>query len=71
MAEKHDFTIEHARNYAQNIDKKRSHFRDFFQGKGNDYSRFDIKLNCMTLEKGEILDIILDDYRLSKVGNSC
>ncbi len=59
VAEKHDFTIEHARNYAQNIDKKRSHFRDFFQGKGNDYSRFDIKLNCMTLEKGEILDIIV------------
>lgn len=59
VADKHNFTIDQARNYAQNIDKKRSHFRDFFQGKGNDYTRFDIKLNCMTLEHDEIVDIII------------
>ncbi|MEN8226631.1 MAG: cytidylate kinase-like family protein [Bacteroidota bacterium] len=59
VAEKYDFSIDQARNYAQNIDKKRSHFRDFFQGKGNDYTRFDIKLNCMTLEIKEIIDIII------------
>lgn len=59
VADKHEFSIEQARNYAQNMDKKRGHFRDFFQGKGNDYTRFDIKLNCMTLEQDEIVDIIV------------
>ncbi len=57
VSEKHDYTIEQARNYAQNIDKKRSHFRDYFHGKGTDYTRFDIKLNCMTLKIEEIIDI--------------
>jgi len=59
VAEKHDFTIEQARTYAQTVDKKRTRFRDYFQGKGTDYTRFDIKLNCMTLEKDEIIDIIV------------
>ena len=59
VAEKHDFTVEQARSYAQNIDKKRSQFRDYFQGKGNDYTCFDIKLNCMTLQTEEIVDILI------------
>ncbi len=63
LAEKYSFTIDQARNYAQSVDKKRSSFRDFFQGKGNDYTRFDIKLNCMTLETKELLDIIIAAMR--------
>ena len=63
VADKHKFTIEQARNYAQSVDKKRSSFRDFFQGKGNDYTRFDIKLNCMTLETNELIDIIIAAMR--------
>ncbi|MEZ5069382.1 MAG: cytidylate kinase-like family protein [Bacteroidales bacterium] len=59
VAEKHDYSLEQARTYAQNIDKKRTVFRDYFQGKGNDYTRFDMKLNCMTLEMNEMIDIIL------------
>ncbi len=59
VAEKYNISIDQARNFAQNIDKKRLHFRDFFQGKGNDYTRFDIKLNCMTLEPEEIIDIVV------------
>lgn len=59
VAEKHNFSIDQARSYAQNIDKKRTSFRDFFQGKGNDYTRFDLKLNCMTLETADIIDIIV------------
>jgi cytidylate kinase len=59
VAEKYDFTIEKARNHTLNIDKKRSHFRDYFQGKGTDYTRFDVKLNCMTLERKEIVEIIV------------
>ena len=59
VAEKHDFGIDQARSYAQSIDKKRSTFRDYFQGKGTDYTRFDMKLNCMTLELDEIIEIIV------------
>jgi cytidylate kinase len=59
VAEKHNYTIEQARTFAQNIDKKRSLFRDYFQGKGNDYTRFDIKLNCMTLEQEDMTNIIV------------
>jgi len=59
VADKHNFSIDQARNYAQNIDKKRNSFRDFFQGKGNDYTRFDIKLNCMTLEPHELISIVI------------
>ncbi len=58
-ASKHNMTVEQARNYAQSIDKKRSQFRDYFQGKGNDYTRFDMKLNCMTLTTEEIVKIII------------
>jgi cytidylate kinase len=59
VAEKHNFSIDQARNYAQNIDKKRTSFRDFFQGRGNDYTQFDIKLNCMTIETANMIDIII------------
>jgi cytidylate kinase len=58
VSEKHEINIEQARSHAQNIDKKRNRFRDYFQGQGTDYTRFDIKLNCMTLSMEEIVDII-------------
>lgn len=58
-ASKHNMTLDQARNYAQSIDKKRAQFRDFYQGKGNDYTRFDIKLNCMTLDINDITKIII------------
>jgi len=63
VADKNNMSIDQARNYAQSIDKKRSGFRDFFQGKGNDYTRFDIKLNCMTLEPNELIDTIIGAMR--------
>ena len=58
-AAKYDMNIDQARSYAQSIDKKRAQFRDYFQGKGNDYTRFDLKLNCMTLEVNVIVKIII------------
>lgn len=64
---KHDMTIEQARNYANSIDKKRAKFRDYFQGKGNDYTRFDLKINCMTLSIEEIVDIIVGAARTRKM----
>ncbi len=64
VAEKHNWSIDQARNYALNTDKKRKSFRDYFQGKGNDYTRFDIKLNCMTLETDHVVDIIIGAMKI-------
>jgi hypothetical protein len=48
------------KSYAQSTwTRNAPQFRDFFQGKGNDYTRFDMKLNCMTLETPDIIDIII------------
>jgi cytidylate kinase len=57
--EKHNISIEEARKYCLEIDAKRKQFRDYFEGKGNDYTRFDIRINCMTVEVDEIVDIII------------
>ena len=62
-AEKHNLSIDNARQFAQSIDKKRGRFRDYFQGRGNDYTRFDIKFNCMTLEIDEITKTIIGALR--------
>ena len=58
-SEKHNLSIEEAKKYCADIDKKRQQFRDYFEGKGNDYTRFDLKFNCMTLDIDEISDIII------------
>lgn len=56
---KHNMSLEQARSYAQSIDKKRAQFRNYFHGKGTDYTRFDLKFNCMTLKNEEIVGIIV------------
>jgi len=66
-SEKHGLNIEEARNYCLDIDKKRKQFRDYFQGKGNDYTRFDVKFNCMTLEVEEIVNSIISVLRIRKI----
>jgi cytidylate kinase len=63
ISEKQECSIEKARTYVKNMDKKRAQFRDLFQGKGTDYTRFDIKINCMTLGVSEIVDIIVGALR--------
>ncbi len=67
VASKHEMTIDQARSYAQSIDKKRAQFRDYYQGKGNDYTRFDLRINCMTLSIDEIVDIILGAVKARKM----
>ncbi|MEX0986822.1 MAG: cytidylate kinase-like family protein [Bacteroidales bacterium] len=64
VASKHDLTMEQARNQIILIDKKRKLFRDYFHGKGTDYTRFDIKLNCMTLEIDTIVKIIVSTLKI-------
>ena len=53
-SEKYCLSVEQAKKRAIEIDKKREEFRNYFQGKGSDYTRFDVKYNCMTLSPGDI-----------------
>lgn len=54
-----DLPIEEAEQYAVDIDRKRKQFREFFEGKNTDYTRFDLCFNCMTLSIDEIVKIII------------
>lgn len=54
-----DLPIEEAEQYALDIDRKRKQFREFFEGKNTDYTRFDLCFNCMTLSIDEIVKIII------------
>lgn len=58
VSQKFDLSMDEARKYALEIDKKRQEFREFFQGKKDDYSLYDLKLNCMTLSVEETSLII-------------
>ncbi len=59
ISERYGCTLEKARQKCIEIDKKREEFKNYFQGKGNDYTWPDISLNCMTLTIDEIVDIII------------
>jgi len=66
-SEKHNISIEQAKKYCLEIDKKREEFRDYFQGKGNDYTRFDLTFNCMTMDQEEIASIIVETLKIRKI----
>ncbi len=66
-SEKHNITIEQAKKYCTEIDKKREEFRNYFQGKGNDYTRFDMSFNCMTVDSEEIAAIIVETMKIRKI----
>jgi len=58
-SEKHNLNIDEARRYCLDIDAKRKKFREYFEGKGSDYTRFDMKFNCMTIDIDEVVKIIV------------
>ncbi len=66
-SEKHLLSLEEAERYALNIDRNRKQFREFFEGKNTDYTRFDITFNCMTLSASEIVSIILKAVETRKL----
>ncbi len=66
-SEKHSMSIEEAKKYCIEIDKKREQFREYFQGKGNDYTRFDLTFNCMTIDPEEISSIIVEALKIRKL----
>ena len=59
VSEKYCLTMDEAKKYANDIDNKRKIFRDYFHGKGSDYSRFDVIFNAMTLSVDEIVEGII------------
>ena len=67
VSEKHCMSIEEAKKYAMEIDKKRTEFRDYFHGKGSDYSRYDVTFNCMTLSIHNITEAIIKLMQLREL----
>lgn len=66
-SEKLNLGFEEAKKYTLDIDKKRKRFRDYFEGKNTDYTRFDITFNCMTLSVDEIVEITLKAAEAKKM----
>ncbi len=64
---KHGCTMEEARKYVLETDKRRAKFREHFEGKGNDYTWVDVKFNCMTLTVDEIAESIVRIMELKKI----
>lgn len=67
ISEKYCLTVEEAKKYARDIDEKRKAFRDYFHGKGSDYSWFDVTFNAMTLSIDEIVEGIIGLLKLRKI----
>jgi len=59
VAENYHISHNEARKTAIEVDRKRKEFRDYFQGKDTDYTRFDLSFNCMTFNIDEIVQLIL------------
>ena len=67
ISEKYSISQEEARKECIETDKKRQQFRDYFEGKNTDYTRYDITLNCMTLSIDEIVKIIIKAAEVKKL----
>jgi cytidylate kinase len=67
VAENYKISLDEARKSAIEIDKKRKEFREYFQGKGSDYTRFDLTFNCMTFSIEEMVHIILKAAEIKKL----
>ena len=64
---KFNMEFEEAEKYTQDVDRKRRQFRDYFEGKNTDYTRFDLTFNCMTLSIDEIVSILLKAAEVRKL----
>jgi len=59
-SEKYCISLEQAKKRAIEIDKKREEFRNYFHGTGSDYTRFDVRYNCMSLSLDDIVGSIVN-----------
>ncbi len=67
ISERYCIPMDEALKYAHDIDRKRAQFRDYFHGKGTDYSSFDVSFNCMTLSIEEIAESIIQILQIRKL----
>jgi len=67
VAQNYNISQEEAKKAALDIDKKRKEFREYFQGKDTDYTRFDLTINCMAFTMEEIVHIILRVAEIRKL----
>jgi cytidylate kinase len=67
ISAKYNMTPEEARRECLDIDQKRQQFRDFFEGKDTDYTRYDMTLNSMTLSVDEMTRIIIKAAEVRKL----
>jgi len=56
-----------ALKYVKEIDKQRQQFREYYKGKGNDYTWYDVRYNCMTLCIDEIVQSIANMMEIRKL----
>lgn len=59
ISEKYHLTLNEAKKFAIEIDKRREKYREFFKGKNTDYTWFDVRFNCMTSKPEEIVAVII------------
>ncbi|MBN2814126.1 MAG: cytidylate kinase-like family protein [Bacteroidales bacterium] len=67
VAENYKISEEEAKKAILDIDKKRKEFREYFQGKDTDYTRFDLSINCMTFTIEEIVHLVLKAAEIRKL----
>lgn len=67
ISENFKISPEEAKKAAIDVDKKRKEFREYFQGKDSDYTRFDLTVNCMSFSIEEIVHIILRVAEIRKL----
>lgn len=59
VSERYNISLSEAKKFAIEMDKKRERFRNAFEGRNTDYTRFDVVFNRMTLTEDEIVHSIV------------
>ena len=67
VSERDNISLEKAKEVCIETDKKRKEFRDYYEGKDNDYTRPDLTFNCMTLSIDEIVELIVKAIEIRKI----
>jgi cytidylate kinase len=67
ISEKQCCTQAEALKYVKEIDKRRSQYREYYEGKNTDYTWFDMHFNCMTLNADEIVNAIVRMMEIRKL----
>jgi len=60
VSEKKKISLNEARKHVIEVDKQRYNFKDYYRGKNNDDSCYDLSFNCKRLTNDEITDIIFE-----------